>query len=419
MPSVAFLNRFYAPDVAATGQILADLAEDLAAQGWETTVITGRARYDGQGEALPRSELRRGVRVLRVWTATLRRRPMLGRVLACATFLLSAFPALWRVPRRSVVVAMTDPPFLLVPVLLVARIRGFQVAAWVQDVYPQLAVALGVLRPDSVLSRLLHAVARGTYRRCDVVITLAPAMSRVMTGMGVAPDRVVHVHNWADAAAIRPLPLAQNPFVREHGLSSRFVVLYSGTAGRAHTFDAVVAAARELSSEPEILFLFVGGGARMPELRRAVERSGASHSVRFLPYQPREALAASMSAGDVALVTETPSTAGLLLPSKTYGAMASGRPILYVGSEDGDVAKLVRKHECGIVVRHDDPAGVVRAVRRLKADPELRERMGRAGRTAAEMLYDRRHATRRYGALLDRLAVGALPAGRAYLAEGA
>ncbi len=418
VPSVVFLNRFYAPDVAATGQILADLAEDLAAQGWDATVITGRTRYEGEGEPLPRSEMRRGVRVLRVWTATLRRSPMLGRVLACATFLLSTFPALWRVPRGSVVVAMTDPPFLLVPVLLMARLRGFQVAAWVQDVYPQLAVALGVLRPDSVLSRLLHDVARGTYRRCDVVITLAPAMSRVMTGMGVAPSRVVHVHNWADAGSIRPLPLAQNPFVREHGLASRFVVLYSGTAGRAHTFDAVVAAARELSSDPEILFLFVGGGAQMPGLRREVERCGASHAVRFLPYQPREALAASMSSGDVALVTEKPSTAGLLLPSKTYGAMASGRPILYVGSEDSDVAKLVWEHECGIVVRHDDPAGIVRAVRTLKADPELRERMGRAGRTAAEVLYDRRHATRRYGAVLDRLAVGSAPAAQEYLAEG-
>jgi glycosyltransferase involved in cell wall biosynthesis len=90
-----------------------------------------------------------------------------------------------------------------------------------------------------------------------------------------------------------------------------------------------------------------------------------------------------------------------------------------VGAEDGDVAKLVRTHECGLVVRHDDPAGIVRAVRTLKADPELRERMGQAGRLAAEMLYDRRHATRRHGAVLDRIAVGAVPAAHELLAEGA
>jgi glycosyltransferase involved in cell wall biosynthesis len=212
---------------------------------------------------------------------------------------------------------------------------------------------------------------------------------------------VKHVHNWADADSVAPVTRDANPFVREHGLEERFVVLYSGTAGRAHTFDAVLEAARRLADDPEVLFLFVGGGAQIPALRAA----GAP--VRFLPYQPRGMLAASLSSGHVALVTEAPEAAGLVLPSKTYGAMASGRPILYVGPPDSDVAAMVRAHGCGIAVRHDDPEGIVEAVRTLKDDPALRERMGRAGRHAAEALYDRRHATRRHAAILGELAGGA------------
>ncbi|HYW07868.1 MAG TPA: glycosyltransferase, partial [Longimicrobium sp.] len=111
--SVVFLNRFYAPDVAATGQILADLAEDLARAGWDVTVITGRAAYAGDHVPLPASEVRNGVRVIRVWTTTLGRLPMAGRAAGYATYLWGAFWALLRARRGSVVVAMTDPPFLL------------------------------------------------------------------------------------------------------------------------------------------------------------------------------------------------------------------------------------------------------------------------------------------------------------------
>ncbi|MBD0318828.1 MAG: glycosyltransferase family 4 protein, partial [Gemmatimonadetes bacterium] len=325
MPSVVFLNRFYAPDIAATGQLLADLAEDLVREGWDVSVITGRTAYSGDAPPLPREEVRAGVRVTRVWTTAARR----GRVAGYASYLWGAFRALLRAPRGSVVVAMTDPPFLLAPVLAAARVRGFRVAAWVQDVYPQLAVALGVIRPGGALSRGLHALAGRLLKGCDAVVTLAPGMSRVIARMGVDPGRVVHVHNWADAGSVAPVERAENPFVREHGLDGRFVVMYSGTAGRAHTFDAVVEAAGELRDDPELLFLFVGGGAQIPSLRAAAERAGAP--VRFLAYQPREMLAASLSAGHVALVTEDPAAAGLVLPSKTYGAMASGRPILYVG----------------------------------------------------------------------------------------
>ena len=408
MPSVVFLNRFYAPDVAATGQILADLAEDLARDGWNVSVITGRTPYAGDAPPLPRAETRAGVRVTRVRTTAARR----GRVAGYASYLWGAFWALLRAPRGSVVVAMTDPPFLLAPVLVAARVRGFRVAAWVQDVYPQLAVALGVMAPGTAASRGLHALAARLLKGCDAVVTLAPGMSRVITAMGVDERRVVHVHNWADAGSVTPVARDANPFVREHGLAGRFVVLYSGTAGRAHTFDAVMRAAGELAADPEILFLFVGGGAQIPALRAEAERAGAP--VRFLAYQPREMLAASLSAGDVALVTEAPEAAGLVLPSKTYGAMASGRPILYVGPADSDVAALVRAHGCGIAVSHDDPAGIVRAVRALRDDPALRERMGRAGRRAAEALYDRRHATRRHAAILGELAAGAVPSAPAY-----
>jgi len=394
-PSVLFLNRFYWPDVAATGQMLTDLAEDLAAAGWEVTVVTSRSGYDGDGGPLAREEVRRGVRILRVNTTRFGRDSLLGRAGDYATYLSGAFVRLLRLPRPDVVVPMSDPPLLLLPTLMVGKVRRFRTVYWLQDLYPHLAAKLGVLREDGPLYRLLQAGVRRLHARCDGVVTLGPQMARCAIEAGAPAERTAFLHNWADEEAIRPLPPEENPFLREQGLEGKFVVLYSGNAGRAHTFDAVLEAARRLRDDPGVVFLFIGGGKALPRIRETVQREGLEN-IRFLGYLPRNQLRYSLSAASVALVTENPEVAGLLVPSKTYGILASGRPLLFVGSEQSDVAAVVREHGCGVVVSPDDPDALVSAIRRLHASPEVAREMGMRGRAAAERIYDRRGAARRW-----------------------
>lgn len=399
--SVVLLNRFYWPDAAATGQMLTDLAEDLTQAGWKVTVIASRTRYALDRRVAP-DDKRNGVRVLRAWSTGFGRRSLAGRVLDWVAYLASAFVRLLRAPRHDVIVAMSDPPFLVGLALMVGRFRGTPVVYWVQDLFPQIAGRLGVLTRNGITYRVLAALARRVNRSSDAVITLGPAMTRQAVRAGAPPDRTACVPNWADTAAIRPVPPEENPFVREHDLADRFVVLYSGNAGRAHRFEAVLEAARRLRAEEDILFLFIGGGAKLPELRAAVEADGLTN-VRFTNYVPREELKYSLSAADVSLVTEDPAVVGHLVPSKTYGIMASGRPLLFVGSESSDVAAVVREHDCGVVVSPEDSDGLVAAIRRLRADPALGERMGGRGREAAVRLYDRKVATRRWRREVERL----------------
>jgi glycosyltransferase involved in cell wall biosynthesis len=223
-----------------------------------------------------------------------------------------------------------------------------------------------------------------------------------MVRAGAREERTAVVHNWADAAAVRPVPADENPFRREHGLAGKFVVLYSGNAGRAHTFHAVQEAMRRLREDPGILFLFIGGGHRMAEIRAAAERDGVENA-RFMGYVPREDLIYSLSAADASLVTESPDVPGLLVPSKTYGILASGRPLVFVGAERSDVAAVVRAARCGVVVPADDAAGLVAALSALKNDPAMAAEMGARGRIAAEAVYDRRHATARWAATVEHL----------------
>lgn len=391
--SIVFLNRFYWPDIAATGQMLTDLAEDLAARGWRVTVVASQTSYDGRPAKLPAEEWHQGVRIIRVKSSSHTRHRKIGRLVDYVTYLVGATARLlWLDPPRAVV-AMSDPPFSVAIALVVGRIRGAKVVYWVQDLFPDIAAALDVMSSRSLLYQVVRRLAAWMHFRCDAVIALGPQMVRALVAAGAHPERTTFVHNWADLSGVRPIPPAENAFIRAHRLDGKFVVLYSGNAGRAHAFGAVLHAARALRAESDVLFLFIGGGQRIPSLKQQCEQAGLTN-VQFLDYQPRAELASSLSSASVSLVTEDPSVVGLLVPSKTYGILASGRPLLFVGAARSDVARVVREADCGIVIEHEDGEGLVQAIRRLRDDASLRRRLGENARQAAEERFGRSKGTR-------------------------
>lgn len=404
-PRAVFLNRFYWPDVAATGQMLADLAEDLAARGWKVTVVTSRGVYADAAASHPARETHNGVDVVRVATTRFGRGTIIGRIGDYLSYFAGSFVQLLRLPKPDLVVAMTDPPLLLAPVLAAGAMRGFRTVYWVQDLYPQLAAKLGVMREGGFAYGLFSAIGRRLNRGADAVVALGPQMARAMVDAGARPERTAVVHNWSDASAVRPVPPEDNPFLAEHGLLGKFVVLYSGNAGRAHTFEAVSEAMRRLRDEAGVVFVFIGGGPKLGEIRAAAERD-ALPNVRFMDYLPRAELAFSLSAASAALVTESPDVVGMLVPSKTYGILASGRPLIFVGAPESDVASVVRDADCGLVVSPDDPQGLVDAILALRDDPQRAAELGRRARLAAENLYDRRHATAAWAREVERLLRG-------------
>ncbi len=382
--------------------MLTDLAEDLADEGWDVRVITSRARYASSGPPLARREERNGVKIMRIASSSIGRDRAIGRLTDYLTYVIGAALALAGVPRGSIVVGMSDPPLLAALAVAGARLRGGRSVYWVQDVFPDIATRLGVLRENGTLHRLLSRFARAVQSRCDAAVALGAMMAKKLEQGGAPRERIFTIHNWADTRAIVPLAAAENPFVRANGLEAKFVVLYSGNAGRAHVFSAVVDAMRLLRDRNDIVFLFVGGGFRIGELKRAV----AEHrllNARFMDYMPRDQLAFSLSAANVSLVTEDPRVVGLLVPSKTYGIMASGRPIIFVGSGESDVAAVVRAADCGDVVSVDDPQALADVIRRLENDPAEAMALGARGRRAAKQSYSREHATRAWSELLASL----------------
>jgi colanic acid biosynthesis glycosyl transferase WcaI len=212
------------------------------------------------------------------------------------------------------------------------------------------------------------------------------------------------IPNWCGDEEVSPIGHRDNPLRREWGLAHRFVVGYSGNLGRAHEFDTALGAAEHLRDSPDIVFLFIGGGNKLDALARHVKERRLDHLFRFLPYQERSALRHSLGVADLHWISLKPELEGLIVPSKFYGIAAAGRPVIAITAGDGEIARLVRRHQCGIVVEPGDGRAFGDALRRLAAEPDRLAEMGSRARAMLDEHFSRRQAFERWRSLLESIA---------------
>lgn len=341
--------------------MLSDLSFHLAERGWQVEVVTSRQRYEDAAATLASRETVRGVNVRRVWSTRFGRGFLPGRALDYGSFYISAFFALLRRSGLGVtIVALTDPPLISVIAALAATLRGATLVNWTQDLFPDVAEALGMRGV-----RGLRGIRDWSLRRANVNVALADLMAARL------PNAVV-IHNWADAA-LHPVDVPHD----------RFVIGYSGNLGRAHDGTTMLAAMEALRNDAAIEFAITGGGAQA-EVIRARQLA----NVRFSGYAPREQLSESLSSADAHLVTLRPELEGLIVPSKFYGVLAVARPVLFIGAADGALARIIRENDCGFVIEQGDSDDLVRRIRELANDRGRARAMGLRGRR----LYDERFA---------------------------
>ncbi|MDX8377604.1 MAG: glycosyltransferase family 4 protein [Mariprofundales bacterium] len=348
--SVLFINRVYLPDEASTGQILAELAVELVQQGWQVTIICSHTV-----KTAPCREIINGVEVLRVSSLPFSRASNLKRALSY----LSLYPALlWRAlrqPKYDVVVTMTDPPLQLLLGLPIRWLRGSYLLHWAQDIYPELAEQLGVIRPRGILANLLRWFSNTALQRYDKIVVIGRCMQQRFIERGISSAKLEFIPNWADTDLIFPIKRENNSFLRKHSISiDAKLVVYSGNMGMAHPFESIVEVMIKLqNSMPDVLFLFIGAGVRQDWLKSQVKLHNLSN-IRFFPYQDKEQLAHSLSIADIHLACMQDDLCGLVVPSKAYGIMAAGRPLFYIGPVNSEVALLVEELHCGQIFTENE-----------------------------------------------------------------
>ena len=392
-PRLLVFNQYYWPGVEATAHLLSELCAALAEE-FDVTVVTGRLPQPG-GE--PGRATHEGVEIVRVRSTAYDRSALHLRALNYATYLAQSLRAGLAAERPDVVLCMTDPPVIADIALIVARRFGVPLVVVSQDVFPEIAVELKRLENPAVIEVLRRAI--GAYlERADRVVAIGETMRERLEQKGAPPERLRVIPNWVDSSVLTPQP-RDNPWAREHGLDARFVVMHSGNVGYAQNLDALVRAATFLRDLDRLTIAIVGEGSRRAPLMELAELL-ETESVYFLPYQPREVLPQSLSAADVHVVGLARGLSGYVVPSRLYGIMAVGRPVIVAAEASSETAQLVDRVGCGVVLPPGRPELLAEQIRRAHDGLIELDELGRRGREYVTAEADRSVAVRRYRDLL-------------------
>jgi glycosyltransferase involved in cell wall biosynthesis len=382
-PRLLVLNQYYWPGVEATANLLTELCEALSAD-YDVTVVTGAVAAD-----VPARELRNGVRILRV-----------DRALNYLTYVVASTATALRAERPDVVVCMTDPPFLGAIARLIAWRHRAPLLVIAQDVFPEIAVALGRLT-SPLLVRVLGVLVNASLRRADRVVVIGETMKRRIEAKGVASDRIDVIPNWGDASRTTPAP-RDNEWARRHKLDGKFVVMHFGNVGHAQDLDTLIRATTLLRDLDDLLVPIIGVGARKEELVELARRLDAD-AVRFLPWQEYTQRSLPISAADLHVVGLARGLAGYVVPSRLYGVLAAGRPVVAAAEAESETAQLVAEVGCGIAIEPGDPLALAEVLRAAHGGAYDLAEMGRRARAFAETASDRSIAVGRYRAVLDEI----------------
>lgn len=397
-PGILFLNRSYWPDMEATGQLLTELCEGLAAE-FQVQVLAGQPNSVNPlapADWRTRSQ-HSGVQIHRLRHTKFPKRRLWGRLANYLTFSLSVCRALQHWPAPDVVVFETDPFLLALEAQRLQQRTGCRLVGYLQDIHPDVGIAIGKIRNGYAVRRLRKALF-DVYRKCDRVVVLSEDMRQLLAADGVCPSRIRVIPNWADTEKIVATG-AVSRFRLQHGLEDKFLVMYSGNLGLTQRLGDFVAAAELLSDDPRIHFAFVGRGALEAELRNQVTARRLTN-ISFYDYQPREDLADSLSAADLHLVPLAAELSRCLMPSKLYGILAAGRPCLTNAPAGSELQRVISEHQVGFAVPSGSIQELAAAIRQAASDPGRLREMNLRARQLAETQYSRPLSIERFRSLL-------------------
>jgi glycosyltransferase involved in cell wall biosynthesis len=397
--------HFY-PEMVSTGMHMTELATRLAELGWRITTFCAKPSWGTAGEPDPptRRLVHRGVEVLRVRTLGKQRGSLLSRALFAVTFVLSAgFEVFRRRAKGATLVVTTSPPFLGVVGWLYSRLCKRPYLLIVYDVYPDIVVELGVVAARSWTAKVWDAVNRRILADAAVVVVIGRDMADVVRRKldGHSNARIVLIPNWSDERRVRPVPHDRNSFRRDNRLGDSFVVQYAGRLGRTHNIELLIRAAA-LMNDTDIVFQFIGEGSKRAHIEELAAKLGV-RNVQFLPYQTMERLGEMLSAADLGVVCLERGFTGLSVPSKAYGIMASGTPILGLLDHDSEIGRVLSETGCGLALSDPTPEEIATVVRELAGDHSQRRAMAEAGRRVFLQNYTLTRAARAYDAALTSM----------------
>lgn len=380
---IMYVSQYYPPEIGAAPTRASHFVRCLVDAGHKVKVLTGLPNHPAgilderyAGGRL-RAETLSGVEITRKWLYTSASRSFLSRLLNQISFAVGVWFATRRIPEIDLIIASVPPTFLGLSAVSNARRQGIPIIVDVRDDWPRAAIAVGYMS-EGMATSVLAAISDRIYRRADALALVTPGMLREFTHRGLDSERLNLIMNGADTRVFTPSAKRDE--------EEPFVALYTGTHGMLHGMDVIIEAAAVLH---DVQFVLVGDGVAKPELIRAAAERGLTN-VEFRESVPPAELNEVLAESDVCLATSLGGDfLGESIPVKLFDYMAAGRPV--VGALPGDPADVLRKSGGGIVVEPENALEMIEAIRRLREDAEIRERMGEVGRRFVEGSFSRDH----------------------------
>jgi len=407
---IVFFNRSFYPDISATGQLLAELCEDLVKDyNCDVMVITSMPltvehTYNpnnlcNSGISIFKRDDFKKINILRVRGTTFSPKYFLGRIFNYLTYFLLSFIASFKLKKPDLVVTLTDPPIISLIGLWVSFRFNIPLIISVRDIFPEAARGLEVAQ-NKIINFFLDCINRFCLKSASHIVTLGKLMHRIIKEKGINQDKVSVIPDWADSSKIFPVS-KENTFSLTHNLADSFVIMYSGNLGASSGLETVIGSARSLKDYKDIVFVFIGEGIIKDKLIEFV-KGYSLENVKFLPYQSKDMLSYSFSSADVFVIPLKKALTGYSVPSKIYGILASGRPYIACMDEESEIAEITKEFECGLLAKPEDPIDLTKKIILLYDNKELRQKMGENARKAAG-LFDRKIGTKSYYELFKRI----------------
>lgn len=394
------LTEVYYPEEISTGYYLTEIAEGLAKQR-TIKVITGQPKHMSRGQRADKHEWRNDVEIFRASGTTLDKNVFLFRLFNMLTIGISIFlKSLKLFKKGDHVMVVTAPPSLPVTTALACLIRGASLTLCIQDSYPEILVAVGASKPDSLFVKFANFINRWVYKHVLNIIVMGRDMNELFVRKTAGLDiPIVTIPNWADLDTIHPTPRNDNALLKELGIEDKFVFMYAGNIGHPTDVETIIESAKMLIKREEFHFVFIGAGVKKPWLDSEVRENGLKN-VTVLDYRPRSEQNIFLNACDLGLVALIKGMWGTAMPSRTYNIMAAGKPFLALTDKGSELARVIDEDQIGWHIEPGNAKELAALIEKVYNSREQLAPMGERAREAALQKYSTEKAVSAYAEAL-------------------
>jgi colanic acid biosynthesis glycosyl transferase WcaI len=399
MKNLVLISQVFHPNTQSTSLLLTDLALNI--QDADTKVIVICGFPNGvDNDLVDRYENFHGIDIYRCGINVNLKKGLWQRLVSYASYLIHAGWKLLLLPKKDVILGVSNPPFLSIVLMIVSVLSGSKYYFIMHDVYPEGLVAVNKLAPTSLATKLWRALNKLSYRYANKIVVLGRDMQELlMNNYAITADKIAYIPNWSLTSTEAPISFENNSLAQELQLQDKFVVQYSGNMGLWHDIDTFIQAAAQLQRNPNIKFLFIGNGIRQKQAQQLAAEFKLTNII-WLDFLPKEQLNTSLTCAHIALISLNVGLEGIAVPCKLYGILSSGKAIIAQVPAKSEIAYTVTEEECGFVVQPGDVNGLVEKIEVLEANRDLTSKMGCRSFQAYQSKYTIEIITKQFKSML-------------------